>query len=65
MLTAGLVYNDFEHNLQNGKWINDNLKSYSYTTFRKVWSISFYQSFGWDIIAIYILFRIKIDVIYS
>ena len=28
MLTAGLVYNDFEHNLQNGKWINDNLKSY-------------------------------------
>ena len=28
MLTAGLVYNDFEQNLQNGKWINDNLKSY-------------------------------------
>ena len=28
MLTAGLIYNNFEQNLQNGKWINDNLKSY-------------------------------------
>ena len=65
MLTAGLVYNDFEQNLQNGKWINDNLKSYFLLlmtlTSRTILVIRFaeFQLYNFEILN---LFQILMDV---
>ena len=65
MLTAGLIYNDFEQNLQNGKWINDNLKSYFLLlmtlTSRTILVIRFaeFQLYNFEILN---LFQILMDV---
>ena len=65
MFTAGLIYNDFEQNLQNGKWINDNLKSYFLLlmtlTSRTILVIRFaeFQLYNFEILN---LFQILMDV---
>ena len=65
MFTAGLIYNDFEQNLQNGKWINDNLKSYFLLlmtlTSRTILVIRFaeFQPYNFEILN---LFQILMDV---
>ena len=65
MLTTRLIYNDFEQNLQNGKWINDNLKSYFLLlmtlTSRTILVIRFaeFQLYNFEILN---LFQILMDV---
>ena len=65
MFTAGLIYNDFEQNLQNGKWINDNLKSYFLllmTLTSKTILVIRFAEFQPLILKIFNLFQILMDV---